>query len=125
MAKLLALACLAASLPLVHAAEGTNWVAPGTKRMAELLDSIIRRSSPLKNTYRSAERVEPARKFLAAAATPDKKIPAQSQLAIELLQAGQSLEAVDEFMKFEKLAKENGIDWNAENRTTYRSFLSL
>ncbi|HEY2952798.1 MAG TPA: CRTAC1 family protein [Verrucomicrobiae bacterium] len=118
-------AALAAAGHPVSAAEKPAYLAPGTQRMAQLLESIIRQANPMKNTYRSAERVERVRAFLATADDPQRKVPAQSQLAIELLQAGQSLEAIEEFKKFERLAKENGVAWDAENRTTFRSFVAL
>ncbi len=106
-------------------AEPSPKIAPGTQRMAARLKGIIGKSNPMKNIYRSEERANIMRAAVASTSDPGAKLKYQAELPIELLQAGKSLEAIQEFARLNALLEQLHIPWDPENRKTYRAVEAL
>ena len=81
----------------------------GTRRMAALLQQIIREADPTRNPFRSTEQVALTRAKLAETTDPQKIIMLRIQLAQQLLNAGKPEEALVENEAVERLMGENNI----------------
>jgi hypothetical protein len=106
--------------------------APGTKRMAERLERIAQQSNPLNNPFLNQERADllqrQLRQALELPEQPDKMskvLGLLSKFAIELLQAGKSVEAIEQFTKLDRFMKGGGIDFGGQNRASLRHYLAL
>jgi hypothetical protein len=104
----------------------TNYFrAPGTERMAQRLEQINRELNLMRNPYRSAERAERMRAALPSQRDPIQQLELRGQFAAELLQAGRSKEAIEEFEKFRKGLEQRPELWTAESKTAFRFLLAL
>ena len=80
-----------------------------TRRMAALLQQIIRDADPMRNPFRSTEQVALLRVNLTRATDPEKIIFLHIQLAQQLLNMGHSEEALWENETAERLMRQNNI----------------
>src|SRR6185503_7262776 len=117
------LACEAGAAP---------YQAPGTKRMAERLQSITEQSNPLNNLYMNRERAELfGRELNEALAMPDspdkgaKVLDLASKRATELLLAGQSWEAIQEFTMLDAFVKSSSVKFSNQSRSVIRQNLAI
>ncbi|MFY9821489.1 MAG: VCBS repeat-containing protein, partial [Thermoanaerobaculia bacterium] len=87
--------------------EGTapGAVAPGTAKMAALLEQIIRRADVARSPYLCGERAERLRAELARAAGPGERLRLQIALGNELVQAGKSEEAIAQLLNARSAAE--------------------
>ena len=89
------------SLPKVAGVTGgTQYQAPGTRRMAELLAKIAEAAdaNPMDNPFWNNKRAEAIRSFLAQhGLDPKRELEMRMSLAKELLYGGQTEEAIDAF----------------------------
>src|SRR5213079_932608 len=106
--------------------------APGTRRMAERLQTITEQSNPLNNLYMNRERAELFGKQLnEALAMPDspdkgaKVLDLASKRATELLLAGQSWEAIQEFTRLDAFVKSSSVKFSNQSRSAIRLNLAI
>jgi len=69
-------------------------VGPGVKRMAARLDELIRNQDPMQNPYLSALTAEHLRQAASRATNPRERMRLMSQVASELLKAGDTEQAI-------------------------------
>jgi hypothetical protein len=81
----------------------------GARRMGELLRKITREADPMKNPYRSSEQVDLLRPLVAQATDLRRLFGLRTQLAEQLLLAGQPDEALAEFGRIDQMVAENSI----------------
>ena len=81
----------------------------GTRRMAALLQQIIRDADPMRNPYRSTEQVAMLRTTLAGTTDPEKIIMLRMQLVQQLLNGGHPEEALWENETVERLMREHNV----------------
>jgi FG-GAP-like repeat/ASPIC and UnbV len=116
--RLICLLALFSSVGLASgAAKDTNvaYSAASTRRMAERLQELLRASNPMSNQFLNSLRVEIMEKQLPAVLslppTPEnltRRFQVQSKYAIELLNAGKTDKAIDQFEQVEKFLLDNG-----------------
>jgi hypothetical protein len=102
----LALFCFFFSAP---AESQTNYLAPGTRKMARLLEEIAQKTDPMENRFLNIERSKMLRVRLAATTNLQEKLEVHSTLCQEILNAGQSQEAFAELERFEGVLKQNNM----------------
>jgi len=79
---------LATTGPGSTSSAGTPFQAPGTRRMAERLQQLIREVGPQKNPYSGRARADWARGRMAEAPDPEEQLNLHLMLGHESLQAG-------------------------------------
>jgi hypothetical protein len=88
---------------------------PGTRRMIEMLEELNRKAmKPKPNGFWSAQLVEYYRELIATAATPTEALNQRPNLAIQLLLAGRSEEALREFDSYIAEAAKAGVQHDAK-----------
>ena len=97
----------------------------GTRKMAALLDRLVTAASPDDNEFLSDRRAEVLRLQLSRATTPKERINLTSRFAKELLNAGKSEEALQQFQALERLAREHLPNVSAENRALLRRNMAI
>jgi hypothetical protein len=112
-------------IPMTVSGATNHFRAPGTERMAQRLEQINRESNLMRNPYRSAERAERMRAALPSQRDPIQQLELRGQFAAELLQAGRSKEAIEEFEKFRKGLEQRPELWTTESKTAFRFLLAL
>ena len=80
-----------------------------TRQMVALIQQIYQGSDPLRNRFRSSDQVPLLRALEAQATDPQKRFEVKMQLAKQLLQAGQSEEALHEYEAIEGFLRENHL----------------
>ncbi len=116
----------------VASALGGDYQGPGTKRMAERLESLALATKPLSHPFLNAERAELIRqemgRVLAGPESPEKApklIELQSRYAVELLNAGKTTDAIVEFTTLENFMKMGGVNFSEQSRGAVRQSLAL
>ena len=104
----------------------------GTKRMAERLQKIAEQSNPLDNPYRNAERAElfgqQLNQALEGPDSPEKGervLDVGAKYGTELLLAGRSWEAIQEFTRLDAFIKTSGIRFGSQTRSSLRQMLAI
>lgn len=112
---------------LAGAASESNptYQSPGTRRMAERLEGIVRGTNPMDNRFLSLERAEMARERLARATSLVDRADFQQLLAVELLNGGASEAAAVEFEKFEKLLIQHRPDLLAKLKLPLKTYEAM
>jgi hypothetical protein len=87
----------------------------GTQEMIELLNSLHRKTEPLKSQFASRERSLTFQQMLRGATDPTDILSLQSSLALELLNSGYPDQALRGFARVEQLFKENPAVADARN----------
>jgi hypothetical protein len=87
----------------------------GTARMIELLDSLHRKSEPLKNQFASRERSLLFQQMLRSATDPADILSLQGSLALELLNSGYPDQALRGYARVEQMFKDNPVGADARN----------
>jgi hypothetical protein len=108
------------------AAEPTNFFqAPGTRRMAERLETIAREIHPENSIFFCAERVVKYRPMVEAMQDTPTLLRVLPSFAMDLLNAGQTEEAIRTFERIEQIAT-NGVPalWQS-HRLTVESWKAL
>ena len=100
--------------------------------MAERLQSITGQSNPLNNLYMNRERAELLGKQLnQALAMPDspdkgsKVLDLDFKYATELLLAGKSWEAIEEFTRLDAFTRTSGVNFGSQSRSSLRLSLAI
>jgi len=83
---------------------------PGTRRMAERLKSFYKTVRVEDDVFMNAERAEMFRKRLGSASDANQILHLRLHVAQELLKAGKTLEAIQEFTVLEKFIGGNHLD---------------
>src|SRR5262249_10938413 len=106
--------------------------APGTKKMAERLQKITEASDPTKNLYMNEKRAElfgeELNHLLALPDTSDKGakvLDVASKYATELLLAGKSWEAIQEFTRLDAFIKASDVKFGNQTRSSLRHYLAI
>src|SRR6266511_3981569 len=117
------LACEAGAAP---------YQAPGTKRMGERLRKIAAQSNPGNNLYMNRERAElfgrELNDALGMPESPDKGakvLDLASRHATELLLAGQSREAIEEFTRLDAFIRRSNVTFGSQTRISLRHYLAI
>ncbi len=117
------LACEAGAAP---------YQAPGTKRMGERLRKIAAQSNPGNNLYMNRERAElfgrELNEALGMPESPDKGakvLDLASRHATELLLAGQSREAIEEFTRLDAFIRRSNVTFGSQTRISLRHYLAI
>src|SRR5438552_8224448 len=115
-----------------HSAVSGSYQGQGTKRMAERLEKIARESNPLNNLYMNRERAElfgrQLEQTLALPDSPDKGarvLELASKHATELLLAGSSWEAIEEFTRLDAFVRASDVKFGALTRSSLRHNLAI
>ncbi|MBE2212887.1 MAG: CRTAC1 family protein [Opitutaceae bacterium] len=87
------------------------------RRMALLLQDIYQRADPMRNQFRCTEQVFLLRRELASGPARDRIQELQYTLAKQLLQSGLPEEALEEFKKLERMARESGAPLDARKES--------
>jgi hypothetical protein len=95
---LLLVSCL---VGVLWAGEGPDYQAKGTRRMAERLAELTRTTDPMLNLFANNAYIDIMRAHLATNQSPAERTQLRLNIAGELLNAGRSLQAVEEFQKIE------------------------
>jgi hypothetical protein len=82
----------------------------GTRRMQQRIEDILRGIDPMENGFMNAGRAAALRPRLAGAIDPHEYLEMQPQLAIELLNAGRTEEAIAEFDRLRAFLSQPGIE---------------
>ena len=100
--------------------------------MAERLENITRRSNPTNNLYLNRERAElfgaELNQLLATPDSPDKGakvLDLDSRYATELLLAGRSWEAIEEFTRLDAFIKNSEVKFGSQTRSSVRHYLAI
>ncbi len=106
--------------------QGSAYRGPGTEKMARRLEQIAKTANPMGNRFLSRERMLMLREQLPREQDPMRRFEMQGMLALETLNAGLSVEAIQEFKKLEVLLKENGLlELNDRYLSIYRALCQL
>ncbi|MSU61751.1 MAG: CRTAC1 family protein [Pedosphaera sp.] len=97
----------------------------GTRRMAALLERIAREVNPLAAPFLSRERAGMMGERLRLMGDRDEAVDLRRQYAIELLNAGRSLDALKEFAAYEQFLLKNSPALLARNRRLLRTFQAM
>lgn len=97
---------------------------PGTRRMAERLDAIWRAQDWQTDPYKNKERIEQIRLFVAGNDGDPRQWDARLRLASELLELGESAEAVKELETARTLARAKGA-YSSSYEMKLRDLLGL
>src|SRR5438445_8648405 len=121
-----------ATILFVYTVGSAAYQAPGTKRMAGRLQKISAQSNPRNNLYLNRERADLFGKELnQLLATPDsldkgtKVLDLDSRYATELLLAGKSWEAIEEFTRLDAFTRTSGVNFGSQTRSSLRHFLAI
>ncbi|HZM70793.1 MAG TPA: CRTAC1 family protein [Candidatus Cryosericum sp.] len=102
-----------------------SYQGPGTKKMAARLLELERNSDPMENPWGGAGRVEMVRAKLQGLSDPKQYLRLQSQLCTELLNAGKSMEAIEELTALQKFVSEQKVDLSAPDRQYLSTMTAL
>ena len=93
--------------------------------MVKLLAQLARKSNPIRNTYVSADRARMLKQQLARTIKPVDRLELLNQYAVELLNAGQTEEALKQFGVWESLAKETAPVLYKSNHQLLKHYQAL
>ncbi|PYJ57074.1 MAG: hypothetical protein DME24_20245 [Verrucomicrobia bacterium] len=106
--------------------------APGTKQMAERLQKISAQSNLRNNLYLNRERADlfgkELNQLLTTPDSPDKGtkvLDLDSRYATELLLAGKSWEAIEEFTRLDAFTRTSGVNFGSQTRSSLRHYLVI
>ncbi len=102
-----------------------SYQSPGTRRMAQRLRQVVEEADPVKDIFLSRERVARLRPQLARATNLQGIIQLQPTLALELLNAGESAEALALFQDVQRRIRESGGGLNAYSQAQLLSKIAL
>jgi hypothetical protein len=77
--------------------EELKFMSPGTRKMASLLEKLAREINPARSVFMNGERAAHFQREVAAATNDFKRAESRTELALELLNAGRTGEALKEF----------------------------
>lgn len=100
-------------------------VADSTRAMAERLDKIIQSANPLENPFMSAERAQAFADQMATARTPAQVLNAQTRWAMELLNAGETDRAIEQFRQLADAYQKSGLRIPQANQTMLRNLRAI
>src|SRR5881398_1625503 len=117
---------------LAFEAVAAPYQAPGTKRMAERLEKITAQSNPRNNLYMNRERADlfgkELKQLLATPDSPDKGakvLDLDSKYATELLLAGKSCEAIQEFTLLDAFIRTSSVNFSTHTRSSLRHYMAI
>ncbi|PYK97288.1 MAG: hypothetical protein DME19_16840, partial [Verrucomicrobia bacterium] len=117
---------------LAFEAVAAPYQAPGTKRMAERLEKITAQSNPRNNLYMNRERADlfgkELKQLLATPDSPDKGakvLDLDSKYATELLLAGKSWEAIQEFTLLDAFIRTSSVNFSTHTRSSLRHYMAI
>lgn len=110
------------SMPLSTAAPAER-TGPGTRKMAERLAEIARHADPAEHRFLNVKRAELFHARAQAATNVTEQIENRSRYIAELLNAGLSQAALDEFTAFEPFLKQHGLF--EVNKSLLRTYQAL
>jgi len=93
--------------------------------MVKLLAQLARKSNPIRNTYVSADRARMLGQQLARTTKSVDRLELLNQYAVELLNAGQTEEALKQFGVWESLAKETAPELYKSNHHLLKHYQAL
>ncbi len=99
--------------------------APGTRRMAGRLEKIAQEIHPENSPFFCAQRVEKYRPKIQAVQDPHTLLRILPGFALDLLNAGETEEAIAVFDRLVELAKKNDRSFWADNRLTFQTWQGL
>src|SRR5947207_8439366 len=112
--------------------QAAPYQAAGTKRMAERLEKLTAQSDPRNNLYMNGARAEFfGEELKEALGTPDgpdkgaKVLDLASKHATELLLAGRSWEAIEEFTRLDAFVRTSDVKFGALTRSSLRHYLAI
>ncbi len=105
--------------------EALIYMAPSTQKMAGLLERIARAPDPKVDIFENRLRAELYRKQLVSATNELQKVGISAQIGKEMLNAGESMQALGEFEQIEKIYKQAPEEFDPRFLVQLRHFEAL
>jgi hypothetical protein len=123
LAAFVIITALTTWLPLLAAP--APYLAPTTRKMASLLEEMANKADPMLNPFLSAGRASFLEQQAAKATTPDQQLDIQTRLPVELLNAGRTERALEEFDRLERLLTQRGLLDQHGNKSLLRIYQAV
>ncbi|MBI3414067.1 MAG: CRTAC1 family protein [Verrucomicrobia bacterium] len=105
--------------------EALKYMSPDTRKMASLLEKIAQSANPKEIAFLPRQRVELRRNQLRSITNTTDMVMARAQIALELLNAGETQQSIDEFQEIEKIGFQDPTPRGARFRAELQQYQAL